>query len=74
MTINDVYGFLGIPKVPGGDQRGWDVCIFDAVLSMFLEDYWIYFMDEEPYEIDDGEGGTVKVTAIETQYYPVPLH
>ena len=74
VTINDFYGFLGIDKVPGGDERGWDVGMFDAVVSMCLEDYWIDFMDEEPYEIDDGEGGTVKVTAIETQFYPVPLH
>ena len=74
VTINDFYGFLGIDKVPGGDERGWDVGMFDAIVSMCLEDYWIDFMDEEPYEIDDGEGGTVKVTAIETQFYPVPLH
>lgn len=73
VTINDLYGFLGIEKVPGGDERGWDVGMFDVINSMCLEDYWIDFEDDT-YEFDDGEGGIVEVKAIETQFYPIPLH
>lgn len=71
VTINDLYTFLGISKVPGGDCRGWDTNMFDVVSSA-SGDYWIDFVDET-YEFDDGNGETVEVQALETDFYPMPL-
>ncbi len=73
VTLNDLYGFLDIPKVPNGDNFGWDVGMFDAVVTMCLEDYWIDFDPEETYLIDDGDGKTIEARTLSTTHYPVPL-
>lgn len=72
VTLNDLYGFLGIDKVAGGDVIGWDVGMFDAIVSMCLEDYWIDFEDDE-YEIDDGDN-SITAHLFATTFHPVPLH
>lgn len=73
VTLNDLYGFLGIDEVEGGDVIGWDVGMFDAIVSMCLEDYWIEF-EEDEYDIDDGNGMTITAKLFSTEHYPVPLH
>ena len=61
ITLNQFYEFLGISKVPGGDEVGWMVS--DGL-------YWVDF-DHQKTVVDDGLNGEVECYIIDAPFPPV---
>ena len=61
VSLNQFYEFLGIDKVPGGDEIGWMVS--DGL-------YWVDF-DHQKTAVDDGLNGEVECYIIDAPFPPV---